>query len=76
MHLYTKLGLYLSFLGGLTFMTGMISYAIAGGASGQFTQFFPACIFGGLIFFFVGLILFGLGVYQEEITKTKNELKK
>jgi hypothetical protein len=71
MHYMTKLGIYLSSLGGLTFMTGMISSSVSGSSRGSYASYVPACVMGGIIIFFIGFAMFGYGIYKEEIIKAK-----
>jgi hypothetical protein len=62
MHYMTKLGIYLSSLGGLTFMTGMISSSVSGSSKGAYASYVPACVMGGIIIFFIGFAMFGYGI--------------
>jgi hypothetical protein len=76
MHYMTKLGLYLSALGSLTFMTGMISSSLMGNSSNTYSRYVPSCVMGGIIIFFIGFAMFGYGIFKEEAAKVKNENKK
>jgi len=77
MHYMTKLGLYLSSLGSLTFLTGMICSSLKGSYSqGDYVRYIPACIMGGIIVFTIGFAMFCYGIYKEADAKAKEEIKK
>jgi hypothetical protein len=77
MSYFTKAGIYLTSLGGLLFLTGMICTPLMGLSYNKgISDALPGIIYGSIAFIVIGALFFSKGVYNEEVKKTKDEVKK